>query len=128
MEGYKINSKDLETGDVFNILLSSMGIVTEKNTETSQQLKNSILKLENSLSEEHRNEIIKAKERFFIDSQPWWGRKIENKNVDIIKKSLFKFKKVKNILQKIYWRNIGKNYKTLRCGSKKFAVVYDSFL
>ncbi|UZW13492.1 YafY family protein [Clostridium pasteurianum] len=95
MEGYKINSKDLETGDVFNILLSSMGIVTEKNTETSQQLKNSILKLENSLSEEHRNEIIKAKERFFIDSQPWWGRKIENKNVDIIKKSLFNLKKLK---------------------------------
>lgn len=67
MEGYKINSKDLETGDVFNILLSSMGIVTEKNTETSQQLKNSILKLENSLSEEHRNEIFYEEKKKLLE-------------------------------------------------------------
>lgn len=95
MEGYKINSSQLETGDVFNILLSSMGIRPEKNTETAQQLKNSILKLENTLSKEHRNEIIKAKEKFFIDSEPWWGKKVENQNIDMIKKSLMNLKKLK---------------------------------
>jgi predicted DNA-binding transcriptional regulator YafY len=99
MEGYKINSDDLETGDVFNILLSSMGIRPERNTETSYQLKNTIIKLENSLSKDHREEIIKAKERFFIDSDPWWGKRIENRNIDIIKKSLLNLKKLK-----IYYR------------------------
>lgn len=95
MEGYKISSNILESGDVFNLLFSSMGISPEKNTETAQQLKNAIIKLENSLSQEHREEIIKAKERFFIDAEPWWGKRIENKNVDIIKKSVLNLKKLK---------------------------------
>lgn len=95
MEGYKINSNVLESGDVVNLLLSSMGIHSEKNTEMSQQLKIAVIKLENSVSEEHREEIIKAKERFFIDSQPWWGKRIQNQNVDIIKKSVLNLKKLK---------------------------------
>lgn len=97
MEDYKINSpsKGLKSEDVFNLLLSSMGISPEKNTETAQQLKNAVIKLENSLSEEHREEIIKAKERFFIDSDPWWGKRIQNQNIDIIKKSILDLKKLK---------------------------------
>ncbi len=95
MENYKINSNTLESGDVVNLLLSSMGIRPEKNTETSQQLQNAIIKLENSVSKEHREEIIKAKERFFIDSEPWWGKRIHNKHVDIIKKSVLNLKKLK---------------------------------
>lgn len=95
MENYKVNSNVLESGDVFNLLFSSMGLNPEKNTETAQQLKNALIKLENSLSEEHREEIIKAKERFFVDSEPWWGKRIENKNVDIIKKSVLGLKKLK---------------------------------
>jgi predicted DNA-binding transcriptional regulator YafY len=97
MEDYKINSSSngLKSGDVFNLLLSSMGISPEKNTETAQQLKNAVIKLENSLSEEHREEIIKAKKRFFIDSDPWWGKRIQNQNIDIIKKSILDLKKLK---------------------------------
>ncbi len=71
MENYKVSSSSLESGDVVNLLLSSMGIHSDKNTEMSQQLKNAVIKLENSVSKEHKEEIIKAKERFFIDSQPW---------------------------------------------------------
>ena len=102
MKGYKINSNALETGDVFNLLLSSMGIRAEKNTETAHQLKNTIIKLENSLSKEHREEIIKAKERFFIDSEPWWGKRIENRNIDIIKKALLDLKKLKIYYKKYH--------------------------
>ena len=95
MDGYKINSNVLESGDAVNLLLSSMGIRPEKNTETSQQLKNAHIKLENSVSEEHREEIINAMEKFFIDSDPWWGKRIENKYVDIIKESVLNLKKIK---------------------------------
>lgn len=95
MENYKINSNTLESGDVVNLLLSSMGVTSEKNTETSQQLQNAIIKLENSVSKEHREEIIRAKERFFIDSEPWWGKRIQNKHVDVIKKSVLNFNKLK---------------------------------
>lgn len=95
MDGYKINSNVLESGDAVNLLLSSMGIRPEKNTETSQQLKNALIRLENSVSKEHREEIINAKERFFIDSDPWWGKRIENKYVDIIKESVLNLKKIR---------------------------------
>lgn len=95
MEGYKINSSILAGGDVINLSLSSMGIRAEKDTEMAQQLKNAVIMLENSLSEEHRQEIIKAKERFFIDSDPWWGKRVQNLNVDIIKKSVLDLKKLK---------------------------------
>ncbi|MGV8981599.1 helix-turn-helix transcriptional regulator [Clostridium sp.] len=95
MEDYKINSNVLESGDVVNLLLSSMGVHSEKNTEMAHQLKNSIIKLENTVSKEHREEIIKAKERFFIDSDPWWGKRIQNQNIDIIKKSVLNLKKLK---------------------------------
>lgn len=95
MDGYKINLGVLENGDAVNLLLSSMGIKPEKNTDTADQLKNAIIKLENSLSNENRKEIIKAKERFFIDSDPWWGRRIENKHVDIIKEAVLNLMKIK---------------------------------
>ncbi|SHJ27970.1 Predicted DNA-binding transcriptional regulator YafY, contains an HTH and WYL domains [Geosporobacter subterraneus DSM 17957] len=95
MENYKINSNVLESGDALHLLLSSMGIRPEKNTEMAQQLKNAVIKLENSVSKEHKEEIIKAKERFFIDSEPWWGKRVENKNIDIIKNSVLNLKKLK---------------------------------
>ena len=95
MDDYKINSNNLAGGDVVNLLLSSMGIRPEKNTEMAQQLKNTVIMLENSVSEEHREEIIKAKERFFIDSDPWWGKRKQNQNIDIIKESVLKLKKLK---------------------------------
>lgn len=95
MENYKINSNVLGNGDVVNLLLSSMGIRPERNTEADVQLKNAVIKLENSVSKEHREEIIKAKERFFIDSDPWWGKRILNQNVDLIKKAVLSLKKLK---------------------------------
>jgi predicted DNA-binding transcriptional regulator YafY len=100
MEGYKINSNNLVGGDVINLLLSSMGIRPEKNTEMAQQLKNTVIMLENSVSEEHREEITKAKERFFIDSDPWWGKRIQNQNIDIIKESVLHLKKLKMCYRK----------------------------
>lgn len=95
MEDYRINSNVLESNDIVNLLFSSMGIGVEKNTETAQKLKNAVIKLENSLGEEHRKEIATAKEKFFIDSDPWWGKKTENKYVDVIKKSVLQLKKIK---------------------------------
>lgn len=95
MESYKITPKTLESSDAITLLLSSMGVMPEKNTETEKQLKNALIKLENSVSEEHKEEIIKAREKFFIDSDPWWGKRIQNKNVDIIKKSVLNLNKLK---------------------------------
>jgi predicted DNA-binding transcriptional regulator YafY len=95
MENYKVNSNLWAGGDIVTLLLSSMGIRPEKHTEMDQELKNAVIMLENSLSEEHREEIIKAKGRFFIDTEPWWGRRTVNQNIDIIKKAVLDLKKLR---------------------------------
>lgn len=100
MDNYKVNSNILGSNDVFNLLLSSMGVSAEKNTETDKQLKNAIIKLENSVSEEHREEIINATKSFFVDSDPWYGKKADNKYLDLIKKSVINLKKIKIHYQK----------------------------
>lgn len=95
MENFKINSNALGKLDVLNLLLQGMGVRPERSSEGSRQLENIILKLEGSLSKENREEIIKAKERFFVDSDPWFGEKPENKYIDIIKASVMNLKKLK---------------------------------
>ncbi|WP_163195432.1 helix-turn-helix transcriptional regulator [Clostridium thermarum] len=95
MENYKVNSNLLAGDSIVTLLLTSMGIRPEKNSEMDQALKNAVIMLENSLSEEHREEIIKAKERFFIDSDPWWGRRTVSPDIDTIKKAVLDQKKLK---------------------------------
>ncbi len=95
MDNYKINIGALENNDAVTLLLSSMGVRAERNTKAADHLKNALIKLENSLSEEHRSEIMRAKEKFFVDSEPWWGKRIENRHIDIIREAVLNLKKIK---------------------------------
>jgi predicted DNA-binding transcriptional regulator YafY len=95
MENYKINSNMLTGGDIIPLLLSTMGVRPEKNTEMAQQVRNAVIRLESSLSEEHREEIIRAREKFFIDTDPWWGKRILSQYVDVIQKSVLDLKKLR---------------------------------
>lgn len=95
MDNYKLNIGALENNDAVTLLLSSMGVIADKNTETADHLKNAMIKLENSLSEEHRKEIQRAKEKFLVDSEPWWGKRIENRHIDIIREAVLNLKKIK---------------------------------
>jgi len=95
MEGYKINSDTLCSNDVLNLLLSTMGIGAQKNTDTSQELINVAIKLENSVPQEYRSEIKNAREKFFCDFEPWFGKRREVRYIDTIKKAVLKLKKLK---------------------------------
>lgn len=95
MEGYKLNTDSLHHRDIVNILISSMGIKPERNTETFQEFNNAIIKLENSVPEEYREEIAKAKKKILYDADPWIGEKALDNNIDIIKKAVFNLKKLK---------------------------------
>ena len=88
MEGYKINPETLCSSDVVNLLLSTMGIGAQKNTYASQELINVALKLENSVPQEYRNEIKNAREKFFCDYDPWFGKRREIRYIDTIKKAV----------------------------------------
>ncbi|MDP4178479.1 MAG: YafY family protein [Bacillota bacterium] len=95
MDGYKFNADSLHLKDIVNLLFSSTGINIDKNTETYQELKNAVIKLESIVPEEYKEEIAKAKEKFICDSNPWFGEKVIDKNIDIIKNAVFNLKKLK---------------------------------
>lgn len=95
MEGYKINPETLDTSDIVNLLLSTMGIGVEKNTDTAQELKNVAIKLENSVPEQYKDEIKSAREKFFCDYAPWFGKTREVRYIDAIKKAILNSKKLK---------------------------------
>ncbi|WP_330623384.1 helix-turn-helix transcriptional regulator [Acetoanaerobium pronyense] len=120
MNDFKINFNVLEFKDAFHLLLSGMGIYPDKNSEMSQHLKNALIKLENSVSEEHQAEIIKAKEKFFVDSQPWWGEGEDYSNLDIIKNAILNLNKIK-----IYYKKFN-NETSERVLRPYGAVVKDS--
>ena len=95
MDGYKLKTDSLHQRDIVNILISGMGIKPEKNTETYKEFNNAIIKLENSVPEEYREEIAKVKKKILYDADPWIGEKAQDNNIDIIKKAVFNLKKVK---------------------------------
>jgi predicted DNA-binding transcriptional regulator YafY len=94
MEGFKVNTPSLGGRDVFNLVLLSMGLPPEKGSESSIELKNALLKLEKSVAKEYHPEIVRAKEKFFIDVDPWWGPKPVNKHIDLLKKAVLDLTKL----------------------------------
>lgn len=95
MDGYKFNADSLHLKDIVNIIFSSTGVNIDKNTETYQELKNAVIKLESIVPEEYKEEISKAKEKFIRDSNPWFAKENIDKNIDIIKNAVFNLKKLK---------------------------------
>lgn len=95
IEGYKFPAEDLYEGEIINLILSSMGVNIDKNTDMGQELRNATIKLENALPDKYKEQIKNVRERFHFDEHPWRGEKVENNNVDIIKKAILSFKKLK---------------------------------
>lgn len=95
MENYKIKSNIMLKGDMVNLLLSTIGVRPEKNSDSELELQNLMLKLENGLSQENKEEIINARKKFFVDTEPWFGEIVNNNYMDLIKKSVLEMKKLK---------------------------------
>ena len=90
-----MNSQTLCSADIVNLLLSTMGIGAQKNTDASQELINVAIKLENSVPQEYRQDIKNAREKFFCDYDPWFGSPREVRYIETIKKAVLKHKKLR---------------------------------
>lgn len=95
MEGYRINSRRLEGSDALSILLSCLGIRPENDEDASNKLNTALIKLESNVPEEYKKDLITAREKFFVDSEPWWGRRERVRFIDSIKKAVLNFNKLK---------------------------------
>lgn len=105
MNGYHIDMDHLYAEDVINLYLCGIGIRPEGQTYAGLKLENALLKLEKSLPSEYSSDIKKARERFFYDEVPWWGKRADIPFIDVIRKSVWQSK----MLRIWYGNNEGKN-------------------
>ncbi len=91
MEGYSTNLYNLHRDDAVNIYLS--GIAMDK-SNTGVQLKETFRKLEKILPSEYKNDLRIARERFYFDESPWWGKRLIPKCLDKVRKSIWNLLKI----------------------------------
>ena len=94
MDDYDLSLNTMKGSDALYLMLSGMGVHPQKNTQMYQSVQNAFLKLESTVSDEHKEEIIRAKEKFLVDFKPWWGEDICEDNIDIIKQAVLELRKL----------------------------------
>lgn len=95
VDGYKVGINDINKDDVINLYLSSMGIKADKESDISYKVKNSLLKLQKSVSDEFRDDMNTVGHKFFVDDVPWWGEKHRLKYIDEIVSAVWQSEKLK---------------------------------
>ncbi len=100
MEGYSINSRDLQGDDIVNLYLSGIGVRPAQHTDASVRLTEAILRLERSLPREFLPDVQKARERFFFDPSPWWKERPELKFMDTLRRAVWDSRKLRLVYEK----------------------------
>lgn len=94
MKDYATNINKLNCDDIINLFLSGVGIRPAEYSENALSLRNTILKLENSIPKEYVPDVIKAKNRFYFDPSRWWDEISPSPMTDIVRKALWRNHKV----------------------------------
>lgn len=74
MEGFSAGISKLQKEDIVNLYLGSIGIKPDIQSDTGLKLQNALLKLEKNFPAKYNSDLQKAKERFYFDNSPWWGK------------------------------------------------------
>lgn len=100
MEGYSTHLYNLQSEDAVNLYLSGIGMYSGS-ADTSLQLKQTLLKLENTLPKEYQHDFKVARERFFFDETPWWGERPTPKCLEQLRKALWQLRRIQISYRKV---------------------------
>ncbi len=92
MEGYQIDVNNLYADEVVNLYLSGIGIRPEGQTDAGVKLQSTLLKLEKVLPSAYEEDIKKARERFYYDEVPWWGKRAVLPYQEVVRKAVWQSK------------------------------------
>ncbi|WP_438348175.1 helix-turn-helix transcriptional regulator [Paenibacillus sp. FA6] len=101
MEGYTVDPKQLHIDDVINLYLTGMGIYSDGKTESGLKLKNTLLKLEQTLPQSYQADIQKVKARFYFDDTPWWTERETIPSLEILRVAVLRSQKINIIYNKV---------------------------
>lgn len=95
MEGFSVGINKLQGEDLINLYLSSIGIKPDIQSDAGMRFQNALLKLEKSFPTKYSQDLKKAKERFYFDNSPWWGKHPKVLCIDVLVKSVWESIKIK---------------------------------
>lgn len=101
MEGYTVNMRQMNGEEVVQLYLTGMGIHSEAHSESRQQLKNALLKLEKTLPAAYIEDIRKAKTRFYFDDTTWWSDRLVLPCLEVLRAAVWRSSKVRIGYQKM---------------------------
>ncbi|OAB41639.1 helix-turn-helix transcriptional regulator [Paenibacillus glacialis] len=101
MEGYAVNPKQLHIDDVINLYLTGIGIYSDGKTESGLKLKNTLLKLEQTLPQSYQTDIQKVKARFYFDDTPWWTEREIIPSLEILRVAVLRSQKIRIVYSKV---------------------------
>ncbi|AIQ13132.1 helix-turn-helix transcriptional regulator [Paenibacillus durus] len=110
MEGYTVDLKSLHNDDVVHLYLTGLGIYSGAGTESGHKLRSALLKLEKTLPDEYKPDLLKAKSRFYFDDTPWWRERLDAPCLETVRAALWKSHKLTIHYRKpggeLYIRNV----------------------
>ncbi len=101
MEGYSSGISFLQEEDIISLYLSGMGIQPDSQSNITAKLNNTLLKLQNSLSQTQLSHINNIKRKFYFDATPWWGNSKRLYHVDTLVHSIFQSQAIRIAYQKV---------------------------
>ncbi len=76
MENYQIPSKHLYKDDIISLYLNHIGVKGEQGSNLDLQMESTLKKIEKVMSDNEAKELHEIEKRFYVDSTPWWGKKV----------------------------------------------------
>jgi predicted DNA-binding transcriptional regulator YafY len=100
-EGYHAEIKHFGQEDMIYLYLNGIGVRADKTSQLGIKTSSSLMKLKKALSNEDAYAINTLTNRFYIDDNPWWGKKLTIKYIDIILQSIWELRKLKIEYKKV---------------------------
>ncbi len=93
-EGYTVGIKNLNEQDIINLYLNGMGIKADQQSDMAVKVNTALLKLQKNLSSELNKDLVTVKNRFYVDDNPWWGKKHTLHNIDLFIQGVWQSQKL----------------------------------
>lgn len=93
-EGYTVGIKNLNEQDIINLYLNGMGIKADQQSDMAVKVNTALLKLQKNLSSELNKDLVTVRNRFYVDDNPWWGKKHTLHNMDLLIQGVWQSQKL----------------------------------
>lgn len=101
MENYQIPWKHLYKDDIVSLYLNHIGVKTEQGSNLDMQVETTLKKIEKGMEDKEAKELHEIGKRFYVDSTPWWGKKVSMIHSEIVIQAVSQARKLQVVYVKM---------------------------